>query len=95
MTVTLFFPYLYFQEFKLRTDHALLLWFCKRIKPFLQIKRSFEFLVKFDFELEHRAETMYRNVDGLGSCTKFAQCGRVKNRDDGTIQAELVSSIRK
>ena len=65
MAVTHFCPYLYDQEFRLRTDHPSLLWLYTRTKPSHQVARWLKSLVKFNFLLDHRAGTKHENTDGL------------------------------
>ena len=50
-----FCPYLYGQHFDLRTDHALLMWLCRRKKPSDQVARWLETLAEFKYTLNHRA----------------------------------------
>ena len=55
MAVNHFRPYLYDQEFRLRTDHASLLWLYKRTELLHQVARWLESLAEYQFKLEHRA----------------------------------------
>ena len=54
LAVTHFRPYLYGRQFKLRTDHASLIWLYKRSEPSHQIARWLELLAEFEFSFEHR-----------------------------------------
>ena len=89
MAVDHFRPYLYGQEFRLRTDHALLLWLYKRTEPTHQVARWLESLAESQFKLEHRAGTQHENADGLSRCANCSQCTRIKNRDGGPTQEKL------
>ena len=83
MAVNHFRPYLYGQEFRLRTDHASLLWLYKRTEPSHQVARWLESLAEFQFKLEHRAGAKHRNADGLSRCADCSQCARIESRDGG------------
>ena len=48
-----FRPYLYRQHFDLRTDHALLMWLCRRKEPSDQVARWLETLEEFKYTLSH------------------------------------------
>ena len=86
-----FRPYLYRQEFRLRTDHASLLWLYKRTEPSHQVARWLESLAEFRFQLEHRAGAKHGNADGLSRCADCSQCTRIENRDGGPTRKELVN----
>ena len=58
-----FRPYLYGQEFRLRMDHASLLWLYKRSEPSHQVARWLDSLAEFRFQLEHRAGAKHGNAD--------------------------------
>ena len=49
-----FRPYLYGRQFLLRTDHASLLWLCRRKEPSGQVARWLELLSEFQYQLQHR-----------------------------------------
>ena len=94
MTTDPFWPYLYGQEFQLRTDHASLLWLYKRTEPSHQVARWLESLAEFRFQLEHRAGAKHGNADGLSRCADCSQCTRIKNREelaDGHPQVTAIS----
>ena len=86
-----FRPYLYGQEFRLRTDHASLLWLYKRTEPSHQVARWLESLAEFRFQLEHRAGAKHGNADGLSRCADCSQCTRIENRDGGPTREELAN----
>ena len=71
-----FRPYLYGKEFKIRTDHASLLWLCRRTTPTAQVARWLEILSEFQFTIEHRPGNKHGNADGLsrGPCLDCKQC---------------------
>ena len=89
MATNHFRPYLYGQEFRLRTDHASLLWLYKRTEPSHQVARWLESLAEFRFQLEHRAGAKHGNADGLSRCADCSQCTRIENRDGGPTREEL------
>ena len=60
-----FRPYLYGRPFRLRTDHASLMWLRRRMEPFHQVARWLEILSKFKYQVEHRPGSKHRNADGL------------------------------
>jgi len=50
-----FRPYLYGRTFRLQTDHASLIWLCKRAESSSQVARWLEILAEFSYRIEHRA----------------------------------------
>ena len=86
-----FRPYLYGQHFKLRTDHASLMWLCRRHEPSNQIARWLELLSEFKYETEHRKGQKHGNADGLSrrACAECKQCQRIEQRDGGPSHLEL------
>ncbi len=68
-------PYLYGQEFIVRTDHSSLQWLCNFWEPEGQIARWLQIIGEYSFKVIHREGKKHGNADGLsrqGSCT---QCG--------------------
>jgi len=57
--------YLYGRKFWLRTDHAFLIWLCKRAEPSSQVARWLEVLAEFSYRIEHRPGKKHSNADGL------------------------------
>lgn len=85
-----FRPYLYGQKFKLRTDHASLLWLYKRSEPSHQVARWLEALAEFNFTMEHRPGSKHLNADGMSRCGgDCKQCTRIEERDGGPSRSEL------
>ena len=87
-----FRPYLYGQEFRLRTDHASLRWLCRRHEPSAQVARWLEILAEFQYSLEHRAGLKHGNADGLSrkpQCDSCRQCELIERRDGGPSRREL------
>ena len=84
-------PYLYGQHFDLKTDHALLMWLCRRKEPSDQVARWLETLAEFRYTLNHRAGLKHGNADGLSrrSCGDCRQCKRIEERDGGPTWEEL------
>jgi len=64
-TVKHFRPFLYGRMFKLRIDHASLIWLCKRAEPPSQVSRWLEILAEFLYRTELRAGRKHGNADGL------------------------------
>ena len=52
--ITFFKPYFYGRQFVLRTDHASLMWLCRRKEPHHQVARWLEILAEFRFKIEPR-----------------------------------------
>ena len=88
-----FRPYLYGQKFRLRTDHASLMWLCRRHEPSHQIARWLELLSEFTYTVEHRKGTKHGNADGLSrkGCLNCKQCERVEQRDGGPTHQQLAN----
>ena len=86
-----FRPYLYGQKFKLRTDHASLMWLCRRHEPSNQIARWLELLSEFKYDTEHRKGEKHGNADGLSrrACTDCKQCERIEQRDGGPSHQQI------
>ena len=86
-----FRPYLYGQKFRLRTDHASLMWLCRRQEPSHQIARWLELLSEFTYTVEHRKGTAHGNADGLSrrGCVDCKQCERIEQRDGGPTHQQL------
>ena len=90
-----FRPYLYGQKFRLRTDHASLMWLCRRHEPSNQIARWLELLSEFSYETEHRKGEKHGNADGLSrrTCFDCKQCRRVEQRDGGPSHQQLAEEL--
>ena len=88
-----FRPYLYGQHFELRTDHASLMWLCRRKEPSDQVARWLETLAEFKYNLSHRAGLKHGNADGLSRrpCGDCKQCKRIEERDGGPTWEELAT----
>ena len=91
-----FRPYLYGQHFRLRTDHASLMWLCRRHEPAHQIARWLELLSEFTYTTEHRKGEKHGNADGLSrrACLDCKQCTRVEQRDGGPTHQQLAIEIQ-
>ena len=89
MSVTHFRPYLYGRKFRLRTDHASLIWLYRCSDPSHQIARWLELLAEFEFSIEHRPGMKHSNADGLSRCQDCSQCARIESRDGGPTRAEI------
>jgi len=60
-----FRPYLYGCTFRLRADHASLIWLCRRAEPSSQVARWLKILAEFSYRIEHRPGKEHGNADGL------------------------------
>jgi len=90
-----FRPYLYGRKFQLGTDHASLIWLCKRAEPSSQVARWLEILAEFSYRIKHRPDKRHSNADGLsrrpdGGCK---QCLNIENRDGGPPRDELETLV--
>ena len=90
-----FKPYLYGRKFRLRTDHASLIWLCKRTEPSCQVARWLEVLSEFDYSIEHRAGTKHGNADGLSRRPHLdcKQCFNIEKRDGGPTMEEVMNQL--
>jgi len=86
-----FRPYLYGRKFRLRTDHASLIWLCTRAEPSSQVARWFEILAEFSYRIEHRPGKKHGNADGLSRQPDEGckQCLNIEKRDGGPPRSEL------
>ena len=91
-----FRPYLIGTKFRLRTDHASLIWLYKRNEPSDQVARWLESMAEFDFTLEHRAGAKHGNADGLSriTCENCKQCNRIEKRDGGPTHSEIAAAMQ-
>ena len=91
-----FRPYLYGQEFLLRTDHASLRWLCRRRKPSNQVARWLEILTEFRYVLEHRSGIHDGNADELSrqTCEDCRQCTSIEQRDGGPLMEGVGKGTR-
>ena len=91
-----FRPYLIGTKFRLRTDHASLIWLYKRNEPSDQVARWLERMAEFDFELEHRPGTKHGNADGLSriKCENCKQCNRIEKRDGGPSHSDIAATTQ-
>ena len=60
-----FHHYLYGQKFLVRSDHGALRWIFNFKNPEGQLARWLETLATYDFKIEHRADSVHSNADGL------------------------------
>jgi len=86
-----FRPYLYGRKFRLRTDHASLIWLCKRAEPSSQVARWLEILAEFFYQIEHRPGKKHGNADELSRrlAEGCRQCLNIEKRDGGPPPSEL------
>jgi len=85
-----FRPYLYGRRFRLHTDHASMIWLCKRAEPSSQVARWLEILVEFSYRIEYRPGKKHGNADGLSRRPDEGckQCLNIEKRDGGPPQSE-------
>ena len=90
-----FRPYLYGRTFELRTDHASLMWLCRRREPSDQVARWLEALAEFKYTISHRAGPKHGNADGLSRrpCGDCKQCQRIEERDGGPTWSEIQQEL--
>ena len=93
--VSYFRPYLYGKEFRIRTDHASLLWLCRRTTPSAQVARWLEILSEFSFIIEHRVGSKHGNADGLSRrpCLDCKKCDRITKSSGGPSMQEIVAEL--
>ena len=88
-----FRPYLWGRPCTVRTDHASLVWLCKRSEPSGQVARWLEILSEFQFIIEHRPGKKHGNADGLSRTVHQAdtckQCKRLSKTNAGPDFAQL------
>jgi len=84
-------PYLYGKRFRLRTDHASLIWLCKRAEPSSQVARWLKILAEFSYRIKHRPGEKHGNADGLSRRPDEGckQCLNIERRDGGPPRSEL------
>lgn len=92
-----FRPYLYGKEFKIRTDHASLLWLCRRTTPSAQVARWLQILGEFNFVIYHRSGSKHGNADGLSRrpCQSCKQCQRVIRTCGGPSITEIATELEQ
>lgn len=91
-----FRPYLYGQQFLVRTDHASLLWLIRRTEPTDQVARWLARLAEFTFTIEHRAGNKHQNADGLSRQECLAdckQCDRLQRKNPGITLGEAKDMV--
>jgi len=86
-----FKPYLYGRTFRLRTDHASLIWLCRRAEPSSQVARWLEILAEFAYRIEHG------NADGLSrrQADGCKQCQNIERRDGGPPRSDVEEQVEK
>ena len=80
-----FRPYLYQREFKIRTDHASMLWLCWHKEPTSQVAIWLEILSEYQFKIEDRPGHKHGNARGLSrKCpSDCKQCTKIQQGDGG------------
>ena len=92
-----FRPYLYGRPFRLRTDHASLIWLCKRTEPSSQVARWLEILSEFTYRIEHRPGKKHSNADGMSRRPNdpCKQCLNIEKRDGGPSRQEVEAQFQE
>lgn len=85
-----FRPYLYGQQFTLRTDHESLRWMTNIKEPRGQVARWLEAIQEFTFETLHRRGTSHGNADALSRRPCGPDCKHCSRQDEGS--AELTTA---
>jgi len=86
-------------RFRLRTDHASLIWLCKRAERSSQVARWLEILAEFSYRIKHQPGKKHGNADGLSrrpdrGCKQchIEKCN-IEKRDGGPPRSELEALI--
>jgi len=92
-----FRPYLYGRTFRLRTDHASLIWLCRRAEPSSQVARWPEILAEFSYRIEHRPGKKHGNADRLSrrQADGCKQCQNIECRDGGPPRSDVEEQLGK
>lgn len=93
----LFRPYLYGWTFRLQTDHASLIWFCRRADPSNQVLRWLEILAELSYWIEHQSRKKNGNTDGLSRLAVVGckQCQNIERRDDRPLGSKEEGQLRE
>lgn len=86
-----FRKYLYGRKFKLRTDHAALMWLLRFKNPEGQVARWIERLQEYDFDSEHRAGVNHNNADALSRRPCSEDCKHCSRMDDKSATVHRVT----
>jgi len=92
-----FRPYLYGRTFKLRMDHACLIWLCQRAEPSSQIPHWLEIMAEFSYQIEHRPGKKHGNADGLSRrhTDRRSQCQNIESRDGRPPRTDVEEQVDK
>jgi len=90
-----FWPYLYGRTFRLRTDHASLIWLCKRVEPSSQVARWLEILAEISHRIKPRAGRKHGNANGMSRRTleDCRQCLHIEKRDGGPARLDVKTEL--
>lgn len=86
-----FRPYLYGQQFKIRTDHGALKWLLTFKNPEGQTARWLQVLAEYDFVIEHRPGRRHGNADALSRMP----CRQCKNTRDNWEEQPMPNTSDK
>jgi len=87
-----FRPYLYGRKFRIRTDHASLIWLLRQKEQEGQVARWIELLSEFDFEIAHRPGAKHGNADAMSRRPCGAECRQCLRIDKG-LQVSVLSAL--
>ena len=98
--VKYFRQYLLGVRFRIRTDHASLLWLRKIPEPIGQQARWLEILEEFDYFVEHRAGARHGNADGMSRipCGKPRCCNEKCTKEvfaQPNVESEVCEETRR
>jgi len=92
-----FRQYLYGRTFRLQTDHASLIWLCRRAEPSSQAASWLKILTEFSYRIEHRPGKKHGNADGLSrhQADECKQCQIIERRDGGPPRSDVEEQLGK
>jgi len=87
--------YRYGRTLRLRTDHASLIWLCKRAKPSSQVARWLEILAEFSYRIERRTGWKHGNADGMSHrpVEDCKQCLHIEKRDGRPARHDVETEL--
>jgi len=90
-----FWPYLYGRTFRLQTDHASLIWLCKRAEPSSQVARWLEIPAEFSYRIEHPAGRKHGNADDMNRrpVEDCKQCLHIEQWDEGPARLDVETEL--
>ena len=92
-----FHPYLYGNQFEIRTDHASLQWLLNFKKPEGQMARWFQKLQQYNFTIHHRRGGLHGNADALSrrpceeTACKYSEKLEIRDADVNVTNITIIS----